>query len=268
MPKTNPEAARLTEAAEAAVAKLEALGENEPFAEPLAAAERAVAALEVPARASLFPEQLEPVDAGVLADWQDLRGDLHRLRIAESLAELHGHAFPELQRVIRGPRGQDLVRRAAWAASGALGREPEAVVAEQLATFTRLVAGQLVGQAEHEPWATILGATVPALRARLLAARTALEQRAAAAAERLRQEEAEAERVLAEATVERRRALAERLERMPASRLFTVPVGIGEVDQVTAGALRRRIQAGVYDDNAAFLERLEREVAALEAVAR
>jgi hypothetical protein len=213
----------LLTAADRAVAALELLAPGSPFAEPLAAAAAALAALRAAAVALLFPDQLEPASAETLLDLDRLTGPVRFETAAAELAALHGQAYPALALAIRGPRGRHVLQTALGIYAGRILR-PEAVT-EGLAVFERAVAAQLVGQAEHEPAASLLAHELPALQARLDTARAAHEAHARAEADRLQREHEEAARVLAEIREGRRRALLARAEGVASVYVPTFPHG-------------------------------------------
>jgi hypothetical protein len=196
----------LQAAAETALQALEALPLDAPYARALAAADAALAALQDRARDQLFPPRLEPADPGTLLDFQILTADVLPRSAPADLAARHAEAYPALQGLIRGIRGQRLLRAALAASTASL--------AEGLAAFEQAVAGQLVGQAAHEPAASLLAHELPAGWARAAAARTAHEAHAQQETARRAAERDEAARVLADAREARRRALQARAEQV------------------------------------------------------
>lgn len=194
-------APEITTAAETAVSRAEGLPLDSDLS-PLDAAREAIAQLYEQAAAVLCPANLAPVEPGVLADFSLAIAQIAPYESAVPiLARWHEQsvdAHPDLAAVIRGPRGQAVVRRqAVHTTSGTPGADVAAL--EQFVTeLARQISVRLAHPLAAEP-ATIISVTVPALRTRL----QAVEQRHA--------EHAKAEAARRDA--EWRRSEAERKER-------------------------------------------------------
>ncbi len=178
--------------------------EASPLGEPWAAfdaeAARAVADVKARAREALFPSEIRPVDPEVFAAFEFLEEDADLSSYVSHLADVHARAvstYPELAAFVRSPAVLARVRRVAASLAQRQMRTSEDVGRELVEALSKAVAGQLAGTEEFEPAATVLATDVPAMEARLDAARARHEQYARAEIERIEAEKAEADEALA-----------------------------------------------------------------------
>ena len=228
---TTTDLPELVEAAESAVAELEALkpdawipddgrrGTAAPWTDAQREAEQATEALRAVATVELFPDRLAPVGADLLADLEHYACPIGFSGAA--MADLHGRAlesYSSLAAFIRTAHVVDQVRRAAR--SPITGRRDP--VAENVAAFVGGVAAQLSGTAEFEPAASILVEPVPGVQARIAPAVNRCE---------------------AEAEV---RARAELAAWFRGNTAGSIPLRIGH-ERLEGGAIAERIDTGDED---------------------
>jgi hypothetical protein len=158
-------------------------------------ARAAVEQIHTTARTTICPPMLEPTTADVLADFEALIRPISPIESAVApLLEMHVISFPALAAVIRGARGQGVVRR--HARNQRAGMSPEAVAAyeeAQLDLFSRALAAQRREDPDFRDAARVLLEDVPAYRSRLAAVEGKHVDHETAAAELARQEQARIE---------------------------------------------------------------------------
>lgn len=165
-----------------AIEALEALDLGAPWGAADALAAQALGELATRAALVCFPTEVTPAGADVVADFTFSTANARKQNFAEGLVALHHRAmrtYPALAALLRGPAVRDQVAEVG-----------------NVAEYEAAIAAQLVGVPEFEPWAGILAQEVPALMARLTAAREHHQAHAAAEIERAAREQAEADAVL------------------------------------------------------------------------
>jgi hypothetical protein len=195
------------EAATEAVVMLEQLGEGTPFAEHVARAQETLEQLHDRARSVVFPDVLEPIDAGTLQDLQSYLPMAPRLDFVSEMVALHSIAYEALRTAVRSPRVTRLIVTNARATAAIRGLDEQAAVeADRVALETGISA--LAVKNELQPWSGILAEVLPALRLRFATAKARHQNAAAAALERLRREQEEADRILSEMNADQEREAA------------------------------------------------------------
>jgi hypothetical protein len=199
-----------TTAAEEAVSAFDALVLGQPFAAEADAATEAVGAVKRAATTSSFPA-IAPATADTLALYEFATAAFSRQNFGAELAGLHQQALagaPALAKFLRSGLVTSRVKSAAASVAPAAG-EP-IVMAEEtaVAAYMQTIAGQLVGRPEHEPSATTLATTVPALEARIEACRARHEAHVKGELERIEAETRQAAETIAAAEKQQREELA------------------------------------------------------------
>jgi hypothetical protein len=199
-----------TTAAEEAVSAFDALVLGQPFAAEADAATEAVGTLRAAATAALFPA-IVSASADTIALYEFATATFTKHEFSTQLAGLHQQALdavPGLAQFLR--TGLMLAHIKAAAASTAPAAGEPIVMAEEtaVAAYMQTIAGQLVGRPEHEPSATTLATTVPALEARIEACRARHEAHVKGELERIEAETRQAAETIAAAEKQQREELA------------------------------------------------------------
>ena len=245
MTEKNSKTAVLVDAAEQAVAELEAIEVGEPWAaDGAATATHAVDELRKRAAVSIFPEAIEPVGADLIADFNLCVEGFAGATFGAQLAHLHERSVethPALARFLRSPHGVGEVAARAAAHAPVAARKPAELAAESQAEYQRAVAAQLYARGEFEPWARIFAEVVPGLEARIAAAKEPHEERAQAESERQKQER-----------VERRAELVESYRKLGPNHRVSLPIRGGIMMMATE--IASTLSEGAWD---AHLDALE-----------
>jgi len=199
-----------TTAAEEAVSAFDALVLGQPFAAEADAATEAVGTLRAAATAALFPTHVL-MTANVVTSYVFFEELFERSKYAERAAALHAEclvAQPDLATFLRSGPVAARIAVAAVASAPAVSGTQDDVAARAVQGYQRTIARQLVGIASHEPAATILAVTVPALEARIDACKARHQQHVGAELSRIEGETRQAAEVIKADEVQRREGLA------------------------------------------------------------
>ena len=247
------EALELLETAEAAVTEIETIEVGEPPDDALDTADDALAELRERTTAHIFPAAPTPIGADVRADFDCYAKGAPVDGYGEFLAQLHVGAlnsYLELASFLRSVSVGRRVCSMAAARAAAHGRPDSAEFSvEKLQDYQRLISAQLHERGELEPFARILTEEVPALKARLAAAREPHETRAEADSETARQER-----------LERRAKLVQQFRKLGPNHKFVVE-SIRNGVRIWADEVANALLGGTWDVHLDVLEAYIDEIA-------
>ena len=256
-----------------ALGGLDSLALGESFAAADAHASAALSELKARARQDVFPPAIGPVAPAVLAAFDFLEGDADPSAYGDFLADVHAlslDSYPDLSALIRSVAVVRRLQNVARSRAVTAGRPADDVATATLDRFHRTIASHLEGRPEFEPAATMIAVDIPALEARLEAARARHEAHARSEVERLTREKAEADQAVADAERARRADVAAFFATRPSTfnlrgRLYS---GAGLASIARGEAARDVVDQYLGTEPLEALERLRLETEAVEAVRR